>query len=299
MLAFQQPLAMPDGTVMVVARGQEYSDLFHVDSNGHVIEQLTHNWKGDDPNTIRDNHWIFYPKATPNGQTLFYSTDSPKQVGSYEVDFNIWATPVNGTEIEHATYADAGYVRGTHWTSPDYYTGGDTDPQPLQSGGLLYVTYTVTGDGKTESSLVYAASTRTVTPVQLTDPAQNCNAAQLNPQQTEVVMVCTADHQNTSIEIAPFANGKLGTATTVQSGSLLASPQWSPDGKSLIYIAPDSTSHFQLWWIDSVLSAPAAPKQVTESLDLDATSAPSWFDPSVQATPAATPAPTPTPTRAR
>jgi hypothetical protein len=39
----------------------------------------------------------------------------------------------------------------------------------------------------------------------------------------------------------------------------------------------DPTGHFQLWWLNHAdTSTPAAPKQVTSHLDLDATSAPAW-----------------------
>ncbi|HEY2596468.1 MAG TPA: hypothetical protein VGK33_21460, partial [Chloroflexota bacterium] len=59
---------------------------------------------------------------------------------------------------------------------------------------------------------------------------------------------------------------------------LCASPAWSADGAGLLYLAPaDATGHFQLWWVNHAdTSTPSAAKQVTNHLDLDATSAPAW-----------------------
>jgi hypothetical protein len=66
----------------------------------------------------------------------------------------------------------------------------------------------------------------------------------------------------------------------VVSGTLAASPAWSPSGDDLLYLAPSSNSgngYFQLWHISGVNTGILSkPTMVTTDLDLDATSAPAW-----------------------
>jgi hypothetical protein len=89
-------------------------------------------------------------------------------------------------------------------------------------------------------------------------------------------------------------------------GGLYASPAWAPDGKALAYFAPQGLAgHFQLWYLAlPVAATPSAsispspspstpanassivaptptpapvPVQVTEGVDLSATSPPVWY----------------------
>jgi len=284
-IAWSQPTILPNGNLLAVMRGAEYSDLYELSPQGAVVAQLTHNYVGNDPATIRSDHWIEWPRLSPDGQTLFFSLDSPKQLNSYEVDFNIWSTPLTTPSIVTASkYLSNGKVVGTHWTTPDYYTGGDTDPMPLRGGGLLYVSYSITGDGKAASTLNLQATPRARS-IQLTTPAQDCNAAVLSADQTEVAMVCSNNSQQTNIEVASFNGTTLGTPKVLVQNCLCASPQWRPDGGGLIYIAPsDTTGHFQLWWLANAASPnPAQPELITNNLDFDAASVPSWSFPTPQA----------------
>ena len=278
---WQDPVPLPNGTLIVVKRGFEYSDFYNIDQTGKVLSQMTQNYRGNDPNTIRSDHWVYWPILAPDGVTLYYSVDSPKDGYTYEVDFNVWSTVITGGPITVQNSTPNGVIRGTRWTIPNYYTGGDTDPMPLRAGGLLYVEYAIGGDGKVFAQLGLVASPLGRTKA-LTTPDQNCNAAVLSPDQTHVAMICTADHQTTQLEVATFDGTTLGTPSVLVSGCLCASPQWSPDGQSLIYLAPpappnDALGHFQLWWLDKAAALThAAPKQVTATLDLDATSVPAW-----------------------
>jgi hypothetical protein len=119
-------------------------------------------------------------------------------------------------------------------------------------------------------------------------------------------MVCSHGKQTASLEIAPFVGNALGARKVLLEGGLYASPAWSPDGKALAYLAPQGQAgHFQLWWLAlpvapapsptasaSASTSPAAaassvlaptptpapvPVQVTEGVDLSATSPPAWY----------------------
>ena len=117
-------------------------------------------------------------------------------------------------------------------------------------------------------------------------------------------MVCSHGKQSTSLEIAPFNGSALGARHVLLEGGLFASPAWSPDGKALAYFAPQGLAgHFQLWWLalpvaatpppsaaasastsktggaSSIVAPTPAPSpvQVTEGVDLSATSPPVWY----------------------
>jgi Tol biopolymer transport system component len=117
-------------------------------------------------------------------------------------------------------------------------------------------------------------------------------------------MICSRGKQTTALEVAPFNGTALGAARVLQDGGLYASPAWSPDGKALAYFAPQGLSgHFQLWYLPLAVAAtpsatasaspsasasgsassvvaptPApAPVQVTQGVDLSATSPPVWY----------------------
>jgi Tol biopolymer transport system component len=283
-----QPAVLPDGNLAVVLRGSEYSDLFEVSPQGGVLAQLTKDYVSADPNKIRGNHWIAWPRVAPDGKSLFFSLDSPKPNSSYEVDFSVWSTPIGTNPIvKSSAYYANGTVTGTRWTTPDQYTGGDTAPNPLPDGGLLYVGYAVGGDLKVGSTLIYQATSKTHS-IPLTTPGKDCNAASVAPDGVTVAMICSDNSQQTSLETATLtvtpatrstaAKATLSSPKVLVQNCLCASPQWSQDGKSLIYLAPaDKTGHFQLWLIEkATITRPTAPKQVTESLDFDATSVPAW-----------------------
>jgi len=121
-------------------------------------------------------------------------------------------------------------------------------------------------------------------------------------------MICTGGKQTARLEVAPFNGTSLGPARILIEGGLYASPAWSPDGQALAYFAPSGAAgHFELWWlaVPAVVTAspsptaiPASsasqggaassivvpslpstpvPVQVTQGVDLSATSPPAWY----------------------
>jgi Tol biopolymer transport system component len=119
-------------------------------------------------------------------------------------------------------------------------------------------------------------------------------------------MICSRGKQTTVLEVAPFNGTTLGPARVLMDGGLYGAPAWSPDGKALAYYAPTGlTGHFQLWYLPLAVAptpsptatakaSPSAstsgsassvvaptpapvPVQVTEGVDLSATSPPVWY----------------------
>jgi WD40-like Beta Propeller Repeat len=284
---WSQPTLTPDHTKLVaVLRTGFSSDLYLMDLGGHVLKRLTKN----DSRYIDYNHWAFYPRISPDGANLVYSYDSPKVNG---VDLSVWSMPLNGAQSQ-----------ARRWTDPYSHTGGDVSPIPLATGGLLFVRHSIDSSTAVHSQ-IYIQSRALALAKPLTPEADDCSQATLSPDGTQLAMVCTHGKQSASLEVASFNGSALGARHVLVDGGLYASPAWAPDGKALAYFAPQGLAgHFQLWWLPLVVAAtpspsvatspstsasqassivaptptPAsAPVQVTEGVDLSATSPPVWF----------------------
>lgn len=263
---WMQPAIVPGtNNIVAVLRTAAYSDVYLIDGvRGAVVSQLSHN--ATSSSTIQLNHWMFWPRVSADGQTLYVSYDAPKSSQSYEIEFAVWAGPL------------AGNIAAKQWTDPFSYTGGDVSPVPLPAGGLLYSKYEI--DGGNVFTRVAIETRARADPLYLTEATDDCGQPALSPDGTQLAMVCIGGTglQSTRLEVVPLTGNKLGAPRTVVDSCLCSSPQWSPDGKSLVYYAPaDATGHFQLWWIDGAAGlTPKPPKPVTQNLDLDATSPAAW-----------------------
>ncbi len=286
---WSQPTLTPDHTKLIaVLRGNWSSDLYLLDLKGHILKRLTKN----DSRYIDYNHWAFYPRVSPDGANLVYSFDSPKLTKGVEegVDLSVWSMPLNGAQYQ-----------ARRWTDPYWYTGGDVSPIPLASGGLLFVRHSIDPSTTVHSQIYYQSRALGIAKA-LTTEADDCSEATLSPDGTQIAMVCSHGKQSTSLEVAPFNGSALGAPHVLVDGRLYASPTWSPDGKALAYFAPQGqTGHFQLWWLPLPVAATPSPSsavspslstsarpsptlaptptpvQVTEGVDLSATSPPAWY----------------------
>lgn len=259
---WQQPTLLADGRIVAVARGAQSSALFLFDSGGHVLQQLS---PPDHVKQIGDNHWYFFPRTTADGGSILVSQDQPKIPGNFRVDLAIWRRPLNG-----------GAGEPVQLTDPNQYTGGDVDPEPLPDGGFIYAKYGFDSNDKLASKLVLHAASGKET--ELTATADDCAWPRLSPDGLTLAMICSHQEQSARLVVASWNGSALGPLRTLVDGQLCAVPAWAPDGSGLAYLAPAATGGgFQLWWLSGAAAPkPALPRQVTDELDLDATSALAW-----------------------
>jgi Tol biopolymer transport system component len=272
-----------------VSRSGQSSDLYLLDTNGNVVKRLTR----DSSRIIDGNHWAFYPRVTPDGSTLVFTYDSPKY--GYQVDFSIWSMPLNGTQAQ-----------ARRRTTPNSHTGGDISPIPLAGTSIMYVTHSIDPSTAVHSQ-IWFQNRPFALGKELTALADNCSQPALSPDATQLAMICTDGKQTTRLEVAPFNGTALGPPRVLLTGGLYAQPTWSPDGTALAYYAPSGAAgHFELWWValpvtptptataspanaaspggvasslvvPTPLPATPVPVQVTQGVDLTATSPPAWY----------------------
>jgi Tol biopolymer transport system component len=260
---WSQPTLTPDNKQLIAVRRVRLStDLYLLDLDGQVLRRLTQN----ESKWVDYNHWAFYPRVSPDGQSVFYSYDGPKY--DYRIDFSIWSMPLGGSQSQ-ARRQTTGYE----------WTGGDVSPVPLRSGGLLFVKYDF--DEKGSYSQIYLRSRPGAAPKALTSVADDCSQPVISPDETQLAMLCTSRSDTARLRLASFNGSTLGPIEHLVDGQLCAAPAWSPDGDGLVYLSPiGSAGRFQLWWLP--LASPGAtsapvPVPMTAGLDFDATSAPAWF----------------------
>ncbi len=260
-----QPAMATPGTLLVVARAEAYSDVYLIDAaSGAIIKKLTANITPS-PAHVELNAWAFWPHLAADGSTIVLGYDGPKTGASFEVHLAVWSGPITGR------------LESRQWTNPTLYTGGDVAPVPLPGGAVLYAKYALNEKSQIVARIATVAAPGAA-PVYITAAADDCGEPAVSPDGSELAVVCTADSQTARLEVIPLVNGVPGAPRVLVPECLCASPAWSPDGASLLYLAPhDATGHFEMWWINGASSsAPSPPRVVTSHLDLDATSAPVW-----------------------
>lgn len=261
---WMQPAAAPSGQLVIVRREPNYSDLYMLATTGRETAQLTHDAVPGP--SVENNHWAFYPRFSPDGRTLFYALDEKDAFNSYRVDLAIFASPVDPSS------------RTVVWTNPNWYTGGDTSPVPLKEGGLLYTKYSI-DDSSQVHSQIWVQRRAGSAGEALTAPEMDCGQAALSADESLIAMICTnGSNTSSSLEVATFdaANLALGSPATLVPNQLVASPVFSPNGKTIAYLAPSSPGGaFQLWTVSS--SGPASAREITTDLGLDSLSPPVWL----------------------
>jgi Tol biopolymer transport system component len=258
-----QPGAAPNNQLVAVRRQGNYSDMYLLSDSGTTVAQLTHD---ESRIAVESNHWVFYPRFTPDGKAVFYSFDPKELYGSYKVDLTIFASPLNSR------------ARAVVWTTPNAYTGGDVNPVPLRTGALIYTKYSIDNASKVHAQIWIQR--RAGSPgLPLTPAAMGCSQPAVSPDETQIAMVCDrGSNQHSDLIVAPLDLNTLavGAPTTLVGEQLVASPSFSPDGKTVAYLAPMSAGgHFQLWTVAASGTAPA--QNLTDNLDLDSDSAPVWL----------------------
>jgi hypothetical protein len=245
-----QPSLYPDGSkLLVVHRTYNYSDVFILTRFGQQVRQVVSNaGPARNPDTGA-KHWSFYPRLSPDGTTLFMSYDEPKF--GYDVPFSVWSMPIGGS-----------IRQGKLWTNSHDYTGGDMQPIPLPTGGIMYTKYNYGPDGNLIGQLwlTTRATPYGVDGRALTTPGEDCLQPSLSPDGHSVAMVCTYEKQLARLVIASWNGSTLGTRIAVLTDQLVAQPTWAPDGSGIAYLAPGAGSgSFQLWFLPKNAYAPPAP----------------------------------------
>jgi hypothetical protein len=255
----------PGGRLLAVKRLLLYSDVFVLNRLGRVLRQLTHNTappRNYDPSV---RHWSFYPRLSTNGKNLFMSYDKPKF--GFDVPMSIWSVPLGGN-----------ITQGRLWTIAIDYTGGDIQPLPLRSGGLVYTKYSYGPDcSGLESQIWFTAQPeqsygggRVCAPPAggnhgraLTSPNEGCAQPSLSPDGRTMAMICNYKTQVSYLTLASWNGSRLGARRTVIKSQLVAQPTWAPDGSGIAYLAPAVLgAGFQLWWLPKAAYAPPAPSPV-------------------------------------
>lgn len=262
-----EPAVTPDHQHLIaVHRTQDFSDLYELSTAGAVQRQLTNNASSQ----VELNHWSLYPNVSPDGTEVYYSYDHKYFAGSYLVDLSVYRQPLNGSQRQ----AQA-------WSTPNEGTGGDLQPLALASGGLIYSKAEI--DNATDqvfSQIWYQRGQRT-RGAPLSPAGQRCQQPALSPNGTQVAMICSAVGSSVAqLEVAPLDLGQvtLGAPTVLATG-LPAAPAWSPDGKGLVYFAPQGgqTGQFQLSYVQIPTKGAPAPRAVTVGDAFDSTAAPAWY----------------------
>ncbi len=254
---WMQPALYPDrSSLLAVKRTPAYSDVFVLTRFGNVTGQLTNNAaQGYCRADTGANQWSFYPRLSPDQRTLWMSYDGPKNVCQgyldYNVNLSVWAVPVGGS-----------IRQGQSWTNPNDYTGGDMQPVPLPSGGIIYTKYSYDPEGNRVGQLWYTNRAGSYGRA-LTSTGDDCLEPSLSPDGHEMAMICTYGKQLSHLVITSFDGSNIGPLQAVITEQLVAQPIWAPDGTGIAYLAPSAADGpFQLWWLPSDAYHPPPPSPI-------------------------------------
>jgi hypothetical protein len=252
---WMQPALYPDGSALVaVKRSGQYSDIYTLTRLGQVGSQLTNNQAAPrDRWDTGANAWAFYPRLSPDQRTLWVSYDGPKAAynGYFDVDLAVWAVPV-GSPIR----------QGRLWTISNDYTGGDVQPVPLATGGIIYSKYSYDENSNRVGQLWYTnragSAGRSLTP-----QSASCAQPSISPDGGRIAMICTYGKQLSNLVIASWNGSSLGALQTLISDQMVAQPAWAPDGSGIAYLAPGTAAGpFQLWFLPKNAYDPPPPPPI-------------------------------------
>lgn len=263
-----QPAVTPDHRHLIAVHRQgNFSDLYEMSPGGTIQRQLTNDASGQ----VDLNHWSFYPHVSPNGQNVYYSYDEKYCDGCYLVDLSLFEQPLDGGRAEAA-----------QWSDPNEGTGGDLQPIPLGGGAVLYAKYEVDGSTDQIFSQIWYQRGQGTPGTSLSPAGQTCEQPALSPDGTEVAMVCAPIGSTAyQLVVAPLELSQftLGPETVLATG-MPSAPAWGPQGRGLIYFAPQtgSTGPFELDYVRIPTGkARPDPRQVTTNDDFDSTGPPAWY----------------------
>ncbi|NWG20495.1 MAG: PD40 domain-containing protein [Chloroflexi bacterium] len=262
----RHPAWSPDGTqIVVVQRGQSYSDLVLLPAAGGEPQRLTDNGSRQPPNSferIYDTVWAFYPAFAPDGRTIAFASQYGPPYGSPAVDYHLalFLMPAQAGGDRRLIYADE--------------TGHVGRPVYAPDGSAIVFAFGPAGAG-TPRLLRYDLASDTVAP-QPGAPEQSYDPA-FSPDGRWLAFA-VRDGGRTDIFAVPSGGGSM---TRLSSLGTARAPAFSPDGRLLAFlaIAPGEIG-FDLWVADVRSDRDGiqvtAPRQVSMGLRADADSGLAW-----------------------
>ena len=79
-----QPRVLPDRSLLVIRRFDEYSDLYHVSAAGKVLSQMTDNDQSSSNKSLQLDHRVIYPAVGPDGDRASTSQPAAPKPGAQQ-----------------------------------------------------------------------------------------------------------------------------------------------------------------------------------------------------------------------
>lgn len=248
-----QPDWSPDGSrLAVVGWAESVSDVYVLDADGSNQRQVTQNRRG---RRIQDNDWVFFPRWSPDGQTIALLSDRNT---TYPM---LWLMRPDGSNRRQLT-------------------------RPT-SGADIIDSFTWSPDGSRIAATRFGAQVSQVHVVEIARPATS-RALTSEPggafdpawsPDGRYIAYAARDGRRSTIQVIDV-EGANPPAALVQT-ELGRSPRWSPAGNQLAYVAL-AGREFELFLVDIAsdaegrLSVAGRPTQLTSQFGVDATSGLSW-----------------------
>jgi len=246
-----QPDWAPDGShVALVGWGPNSTDIFVLTADRAELNQITRGQSA----RVQANEWMFYPRWSPDGQSIAYLSDRTSQ---YTM---LWLMRTDGGNQRQLTRP-----RG----SLDAYDSFVWSPDGNQIAA--------TGFSGTQSQIYVINVARPDNPRTLTSEAGSAYDPSWSPDGR---FIAYAAKEGSRYSIKVIDSEGNDPATVLLQTDMARSPRWSPSGSAIAYLARGGPS-FELFTVNIGFDNdghPIAgrPNQLTTRFGVDATSGLSW-----------------------